>query len=160
MVRFYVAAERLRGFGGRLIGSKRKGRSYVSNGGSISGAQAAKLRKAALSNGGDYHLVSWICRGNSIIYGTNGEKSSPKFKRTFYDKNSEAAYCCHAEMQVIDKAQATKNDVLYVTRFRKNGQQTMSFPCSACMKHIERVGIRCLFFTTWDGTWVKYKVKY
>lgn len=88
----------------------------------------------------------------------NGEKNSPKFKRTF--KNGDPAYCCHAEMQVIDRARATKNDVLYVTRFRKNGSLTMSFPCGECMKHIKRVGIKTLFFTTWEGDWIKHKVDY
>ncbi len=116
------------------------------------------MKRAALSNSGPYHLVSWICRGKSIIYGINGEKNSPKFRRIF--KDGEAAYCCHAEMQVIDKARATKNDVLYVTRFKRNGDLTMSFPCSACMKHIRRVGIKTLFFTNWSGLWEKHKVSY
>lgn len=125
---------------------------------SISKSQSDKLRKAAMSNQSEWRLVAWICRGKSIIHGVNGEKSSIKFKRTFSDKSE--AYCCHAEMQVIDKAQATKDDVLYVTRFRKDSKLTMSRPCSECMKHIKRVGIKVIWWTTWEGQWVKEKIEY
>lgn len=63
-------------------------------------------------------------------------------------------------MQVIDKAQATKNDVLYVTRFRKNGQQTISRPCENCFKHIKKAGIKVIFWTDWSGAWIKERISY
>jgi deoxycytidylate deaminase len=115
--------------------------------------------QAALSNGGDYHLAAWIFRGKSVIYGVNGEKSSPKYKRCFRDKG-RPAYCCHAEMMAIDKAKANEKDVLYVARFKKDGSFAVSKPCAHCMKHIRRAGIRKIWYVDYNGNWVKEKIDY
>ena len=117
------------------------------------------MRDLAFSNGSDFHLIAWIYRGKSIIYGINSEKSSPKFIRMFYDKGVPA-YCSHAEMAAIAKARATKKDVLYIARFRKDGTLCMSRPCQHCFKHIRRAGIKKIVYTDWDGTWVKETVCY
>lgn len=87
----------------------------------------------------------------------NGEKASPKFRRTFYDKN-ENAYCCHAEMRVIEKAKATSKDVLYVARFKNDKTLTMAKPCKWCIEHIKRAGIKKVYYSNWNGTWEKLNV--
>lgn len=117
------------------------------------------IRAAALSNGGDYHLAAWIHRGKSVVFGVNGEKCSPKYKREFRDKG-RPAYCCHAEMIAIDKAKATERDVLWVARFKSDGSFAVSKPCSFCMKHIKRAGIRKVWYVDCDGSWVKESIKY
>lgn len=104
-------------------------------------------------------MVAWFRKGKSIVYGVNGEKSSPKYKRYFRDKGSPA-YCCHAEMLAIDKANATNRDVLYVARFRKDGTFAISKPCSWCMMHIKRAGIRKIWYINQEGEWVKEKIRY
>jgi len=104
-------------------------------------------------------LIAWIARGNSLFLGTNGEKQSPKFRRFFGDKN-DTAYCCHAEMQAIERARATERDVLWVARFKKDGSLAVSKPCKYCMHHIKRAGIRRICYVDKSGNWIKENIKY
>lgn len=117
------------------------------------------MRDLALSNGNDFHLIAWVVRGKSFIYGVNCEKSSKKFKRFFRDKRV-SVYCSHAEMSAIEKSRATKKDILYIARFRKDGTLCMSRPCVHCFKHIRRAGIKKIIYSDWNGNFVKENVRY
>ena len=65
--------------------------------------------------------------------------------------NSYGLSSIHAEMDALWKIDRTKekNLHLFVVRVMKNGQNIgCSKPCAACMRALERVGIRKITYTT------------
>ena len=104
-----------------------------------------------------FNLVAWVQRGKTAIYGVNGLRSSPRYKRWYPDKGV-TCYTGHAEMEAISRAKAKPGDKLYVMRFLKNGSVTMALPCCHCLEHIKRAGIKTIHYTDWEGTWIKIRV--
>jgi deoxycytidylate deaminase len=89
-------------------------------------------------------------RGHIIKIGTNTAKTHPRFKREF--PNGYVTAHMHAEMNVLRFAKP--GDELEVIRYRKIGQcWTMAKPCSHCMHHIRKAGIKRVRYTDWDGNW-------
>ena len=115
------------------------------------------LKKQALSNGQNYHLMAVLWRNGKIIKtGTNSSKTHPRFIRRYTDGSSGA--CMHAEMNVIRFAKP--GDSIQVMRFKKRGEgMAMAKPCAHCMKHIREAGIKYVRYTNPEGDWETMKVR-
>jgi len=117
-------------------------------------------------------LVAWIPIGKDTIFGINGGKKHPKFKRQYDDQTPIVSknnlkcvdYKPHAEaraiLSAIQKGYSLKGKDLYVTRFsRSAGDLRGSRPCFHCMELIKEHGIRRIFYTDSEGVWWKEKVQ-
>lgn len=60
----------------------------------------------------------------------------------------------HAEMSALRFAQP--GDVLYVMRWTKDGEATMSKPCPKCQKVIAEANLKKVFYTNWEGEFERY----
>ncbi len=83
----------------------------------------------------------------------NSYKTSPSALRTCYDGDAVAAQ--HAELAVLSAYNATPRDTLYVVRFAHDGTLTMAKPCPMCQKAIETYGVGKVYYTNWEGDWVR-----
>lgn len=79
-------------------------------------------------------------------------KLQVKYNRERFDGPS--AGCVHAEMAalipLINKEDLSRAS-LYVYRELQNGSFGMCRPCKACMALIKNLGIRKIYYTTYDG---------
>ncbi len=85
----------------------------------------------------------------------NNEKSSPKFARYFGTGDVNHAYCCHAEMLLMERIDPCRDKEISVARFTRTGQPTMARPCRFCQKFLQSRGIRRVNYTNWQGDWEK-----
>tara|TARA_R110002110_G_scaffold159572_5_gene357450 strand:- start:519 stop:878 length:360 start_codon:yes stop_codon:yes gene_type:complete len=114
------------------------------------------LKKEALNNGQNYHLMAVLWRNGKIVKtGTNSSKTHPRFIRRYSDGSFGA--CMHAEMNVIRFAKP--GDIIQVMRFKKCGEGlAMAKPCTHCMKHIREAGIKYVRYTNPEGAWETMKI--
>lgn len=109
----------------------------------------------ALANDCDFHLMAFLFRGKTLIrMGENSNKGHPKCRRIYKDR--KVGFSQHAEMNVLRFARP--NDTLIVVRFKKNGEATMAKPCPHCEEHIRKHNIRKVYYTDWNGNFVKLKL--
>jgi len=102
----------------------------------------------------DFHLAAVLLRGKTVVrIGTNQNKTHPKFLRTYPDGHSCGQL--HAEMDVLRFAQP--GDKLFVLRFSKEGELTMSKPCRYCQRFIRQAQIGRVVYSDWEGRMVKTK---
>jgi len=114
-----------------------------------------KAKDQALNNDHDYHIAAILWRKKSPIrIGVNSKKTHPAARRQ-YSCGPRFVHHLHAEMHALLNTDTTKNDVLEVMRWTKDGQRTMSKPCEHCMKVIRASGIKRVRYTDWDGTWTE-----
>ena len=111
----------------------------------------AKAREVALNNNQPFHLAAWTKRGNSIVFGTNSERCSTKFKRIHPDGTK--GFHLHAEMDLIRRFKRGTVKEISVIRFSKSGEVTMSKPCCFCQKLLRQHGVKRVRYTDWDGSW-------
>lgn len=113
-----------------------------------------RAKQRALNNQHAYHLAAILKRNNDYVaIGINNNKHHRSFTRYFRDGNT--AFCSHAEMEALLKAQ--QGDVLYVMRWRKNGHLAMAKPCKHCQIRAQKIGIRKIWYTDDDGNWQSLK---
>ena len=110
-----------------------------------------KAKEIALNNSHDYHLAAWAKKGSSVIFGTNSDRSSAKFKRVHPDGTE--GFHLHAEMDLIRQFKPGEVSEMRVIRFSKNGTPTMSKPCLYCQKFLRKHGVKKVHYTEWDGSW-------
>ena len=110
-----------------------------------------KAREVALNNSHEYHLAAWAKKGSSVIFGTNSDRSSTKFKRIHPDGTE--GFHLHAEMDLIRQFKPGEVSAIRVARFAKNGTPTMSKPCLYCQRFLRKHGVRKVHYTEWDGSW-------
>ena len=110
-----------------------------------------KAEILALRNGRDYHVAAILRRGKSTVkIGANVNKTHPRFDRVYSD-GSHGAHM-HAEMNVLRFSKP--GDTIEVIRFRKcDHSRTMAKPCSICVLHMRRAGIKKIRYTDWEGNW-------
>ena len=110
-----------------------------------------RARDLALGNGRDYHLAAILRRRGSVVrVGENTYKTHPRFKRQYADGTWGSHM--HAEMNVLRFAQP--GDVIEVIRFKKcDHRLTMAKPCSLCILHLKKCGIKKVKYTNWEGKW-------
>ena len=87
--------------------------------------------------------------------GTNSEKTHPRFQR-IYDNGQEGSHI-HAEMDVLRVAKP--GDVITVVRWNAKGEMTMSMPCRHCKAFISEAGIKAVYYTNWDGKFMKMRIE-
>jgi len=97
-----------------------------------------------------------ISKKNLISVASNMRKSHPLQKQLnkfrFSPTDTSKDYI-HAELSAIIKAN-TKNladSIMYIYREDRNGNLAMCRPCPACMKEIQKVGIKKIYYTTRNG---------
>jgi deoxycytidylate deaminase len=79
---------------------------------------------------------------------SKGYNTSQKSIKKLHPKFQRFPYSVHAEVDAIIKARKDlKGSNILVVRINKNNQLRISKPCSNCMKYIEYVGIRNIFYT-------------
>lgn len=78
--------------------------------------------------------------------------SALKSRKKLHPKYQKWDYSVHAELDAIIKARHDlKGCSLLIVRLNKNNELRMSKPCHHCMKYIEHVGIKNIFYTDNEG---------
>lgn len=124
------------------------------------GFEAAK--KASMnSTFKQHHLGSAIMyKGSILAVGYNMNKTSPvqkrlNFARGFDIEASGMNHTLHSETVVLGKIKALDVDFskmeLFVYRQHKDGKRAIARPCPACMQLIKEMGIKNIYYTTYDG---------
>lgn len=108
-----------------------------------------------------------VVDGNRIIStGHNSNKTSTiQYRYNFYRFGQSYNYLAklHAEIAalspLLNRKDINWNHVsLYVYRELKNGTISCARPCKACLKLIKDLGIRYIYYSDWDGSFVKEEV--
>lgn len=119
--------------------------------------EAAKAVSAS-SNFPRTHIGCVVTDGNHRIIssGFNSTKTHPLQKKCNRERFSEdTMHTLHAEISAL--LPLIKEDVdfskvkLYVYRTRKDGSLGLARPCDGCMHLIRTLGIKDIFYTTYDG---------
>ena len=83
---------------------------------------------------------------------TKRHRLQVKYNRERFDEPSDG--CVHAEMSalipLVNKEDLSRASI-YVYRQLKDGSLGMCRPCKACMALIKNLGIRKVYYTTYDG---------
>jgi len=109
-----------------------------------------KARNLALTNGERYHVACVIWRKNKPVkVCVNSKKTHPKFARL--KKDGALISCLHAEMSALRFYQ--DGDRIEVLRFLKCGSATMAKPCSECQQFLNKMQVKTVRYTNWDGSW-------
>lgn len=106
-----------------------------------------------------------VTEGNRVISsGHNSSKTSPlQYKynqyREYEDTNIHLAKV-HAEVAalspIISNPEIDWSKVsIYVYRETKQGVRSCARPCPACMKLINDLGIRNIYYTDWNGNYIR-----
>ena len=109
-----------------------------------------------------------VVDGNRIIStGCNSTKTSPvQDKYNKYRHFDDGAYCIpkvHAEIAALSPL-LNNNSInwskteLYIYREHKDGEISCAKPCEACSALIRDLGIKRIYYTDWDGSFVKEEV--
>lgn len=109
-----------------------------------------------------------VVDGNRIIStGCNSTKTSPvQDKYNKYRHFDDGAYCIpkvHAEIAALSPL-LNNNSInwskteLYIYREHKDGGISCAKPCEACSALIRDLGIKRIYYTDWDGSFVKEEV--
>ena len=109
-----------------------------------------------------------VVDGNRIIStGYNSTKTSPvQDKYNKYRHFDDGAYCIpkvHAEIAALSPL-LNNNSInwskteLYIYREHKDGEISCAKPCEACSALIRDLGIKRIYYTDWDGSFVKEEV--
>lgn len=96
-----------------------------------------------------------------LSVGYNSRKSSTiqmkydKFRKLESIKGVSAPHSIHAEIMCINQIKYADIDFskvkLYIYREDLNGNKAMCKPCSACSKFISDLGIKKIYYTTYNG---------
>ena len=96
-----------------------------------------------------------VAKGNRILAtGYNTLQPSHLLKTETRHAEASAILKLLKEGRLHDLAGST----LYVSRFTRGGRVGLSRPCFLCHELINSVGIREVFYTTDEGTTMRYKV--
>ena len=79
---------------------------------------------------------------------SKGHNSSQKSIKNLHPKFQKYRFSVHAEVDAIIKAKTDlKGSSLLVIRINKDKQFRLSKPCQTCLKYIEHVGIKKIFYS-------------
>lgn len=106
-----------------------------------------------------------VVEGNRVIStGHNADKTSTlQFKYNMYREDEgvkSGLPKVHAEIAALAPL-INRKDIdwahtsIYVYREQKDGQPTCARPCKACMRLINELGIRNIYYSDWNGEYVK-----
>ena len=103
-----------------------------------------------------------VYKGHILAVGYNTNKTHPLQKkynkfRKMYNSKFEPVPKSHAEISCLSQIKDMDLDFskikLYIYRENKNGNLAICRPCKACMKLIDELGIKKIFYTV-DGGFV------
>jgi deoxycytidylate deaminase len=110
------------------------------------------------------HIGAVVVEGNRIIStGFNSNKTSTtqyKYNRYRFDGAEQHPAKTHAEIAALAPL-INRRDIdwahtsIYVYREQKDGKITCARPCKACSKLIKDLGIKNVFYSDWDGNFVR-----
>lgn len=111
---------------------------------------------ALLPNRGNqrcFHVAQITERNKVISLGFSHEKSHPRIKELGYWRESAR----HAELEVVLRGgrEDYLNCSLSVLRIDRNGKLNSSKPCPFCLKLINQVRFKKVFYTNSYGKWEK-----
>jgi deoxycytidylate deaminase len=94
-------------------------------------------------------------RGVRLSSGFNKNKTHPAAR-------NYRSWCVHAELAAIlaTKGASLNGASIFVTRIMRYKQQSLgiSKPCDECMKLIKFNGIKNVYYTNYEGSWVVQKI--
>lgn len=104
-----------------------------------------------------------VVEGNRIIStGHNSSKTNPlqcKYNAYRDFQENEMPARVHAEIAALAPLMRENIDwrhiSLYVYRELRDGTRSCARPCEACSRLIRKLGIRFVYYTDWDGNYVK-----
>lgn len=115
------------------------------------------------------HIGAVVVEKNRIIStGHNASKTSTtQYKYNWYRSHGDEAFknCIHrvhAEIAALSPIM-NKKDInwshvsIYVYRELSDGTRTCARPCEACSALIKKLGIKTVYYTDWDGNYIKEK---
>ena len=102
-----------------------------------------------------------VYKKHIISTGFNTNKTNPiqmkynKYRSLSYDNGFQPKPKLHAEMSCLLSIKDMDIDFskvkFYIYRQQSNGELGMSRPCGACMHAIKDLGIKEIYYTTYDG---------
>lgn len=105
-----------------------------------------------MNNGHDFHVVAILKRGKAVVkIGACTHKTHPKSSKKF--KSGDVVHSMHAEANVLRNYKP--GDQLIVLRFTKAGELTMAKPCPHCQEQIEKLDLKKVVYSNWDGELVR-----
>ncbi len=90
-----------------------------------------------------YHGAVGLRRDGVLVAASNGNPRSPEPKH-------------HCEYRLLRKL--GKGGTVFLVRTLADGTWADTTPCSHCQKAIRSRGVRCVYFTSADRVWYKWKV--
>lgn len=112
------------------------------------------------------HVGAVVVEGRRVIStGLNSERQTPLQERYNKYRNFDSKKypaCEHAEVnaigRIIDKRDVDWTNVSIYTYREANGKRSCSRPCKACEKLIKDLGIKTVYYTDWNGNYIKERV--
>lgn len=106
-----------------------------------------------------------VVEGKRVIStGYNSNKTSPtQYKYNFYRNFHNPSACLskvHAEIAALSPL-INKKDIdwahtsIYIYRELKDGSPSCARPCAACAKLIRQLGIKNVYYSDWNGNFIK-----
>lgn len=113
------------------------------------------ISAAHLATHAKWRLGSVIVRGGSILgVGYNRSRNDP----TVIEDEKYFECSTHAEVSAIKSTKNAKGAKLFVARLTPADNLALAKPCPRCLQAIKEAGIKKIYYTSSDGTWVIKKV--
>lgn len=121
------------------------------------GCQAA-IASANLSSHNFRHGACVMLGKRIISLGFNQSKTSPFYHKKYFGRNIITKL--HSEVYTILRAKTDlKGASIFVARIVSSGTGVAnSRPCATCWQVIRETGLKFVFYTTAEGTWVRERV--
>jgi tRNA(Arg) A34 adenosine deaminase TadA len=100
-------------------------------------------QESTKSDAANFKLGSIVLKKRRIVSkGFNNHKSDPKLVKYGYKSK------LHAEFSAMMRG---TGDMLFVARFKKDGQMACAKPCIHCLHTAKILGIDTIVYSDWDG---------
>lgn len=108
------------------------------------------IKASTNSAGPQWFLGSCIVKSNRVLsVGWNRDQNDPAHLDMIDIKKGKAS--THAEIDAIRHCGDSKGATIYVARTIRSGGIGLAHPCPNCLTQIELAGIRCVWFTDYNG---------
>lgn len=113
------------------------------------------ISAAQLATHNKWRLGSVIVKGGSILgVGHNRSRNDP----TVIEDEKYFECSTHAEVSAIKSTKNPKGAKLFVARLTPADNLALAKPCSRCFQAIKQAGIKKIYYTTSDGSWIAKKI--
>lgn len=113
-------------------------------------AVATALRADGVGHRNNYRVGAVLLKGRKIVNAKTNTGKSHRILAAF-----TSFPLLHAETNCVVSHGFDNCDGLSiaVARVHKNGDLSMARPCPTCEKVLKEVGIKKVYYTTWNGKW-------